>query len=327
MKKLHWALMGALAAVIAVFTVIVAISDSSEAARMGGGSRTTYRSTGGGGNYSRSGGTQRTVSHPQTSNRTMSHRTQTGGKSARTHTKGTSTGGKSAKTHTKGTTTAGNKGKTHTASKNHPKTGNVHKPKHVAHNPQHKVGKLGKLHNHNPQVIAKHGHFFRRSYYWAAIGGVLGWYFWDDAILDDDPIIPMFVSLPVCGDDDSDDCDVQPVSAVYAVPGAVSAPSRTSQSTVGRAQARGGCLVVVYKEPDFDGQTLQTSLDQPTLGDRRWKDAISSIQIFSGNWDFFVEDQYSGDTMTLEPGSYSDLGEDWKDKIGSFRCTPGQGQQ
>jgi hypothetical protein len=85
-------------------------------------------------------------------------------------------------------------------------------------------------------------------------------------------------------------------------------------------QPRGQCELVIYAEPGMKGLTAPTSEDQPRLADSGWENAIASIEIKAGTWEFFADVNYAGSTMRLSPGSYGKLGVDWSKKIGSFRC-------
>ena len=136
------------------------------------------------------------------------------------------------------------------------------------------------------------------------IGGIATWYWYDDLVPDDDAYVTTLAEVPYC-DDDSDDCGVRPV------------PARARPAPA----ARRGCLVSVYDERDFDGNVWTTSADQPDLGDK-WSNRITSVQVISGTWDFFLEPKYQNEMLTLENGTYSYVGDDWKDQINSFRCTP-----
>ena len=62
------------------------------------------------------------------------------------------------------------------------------------------------------------------------------------------------------------------------------------------------------------------------LSESGWQDAISSIQVQSGTWDFFTDDDFGGNTMRLATGTYPMLTPDWDKKINSFMCVqPGAG--
>ncbi len=84
--------------------------------------------------------------------------------------------------------------------------------------------------------------------------------------------------------------------------------------------AAGACEVTVFSEPNFTGQDATTGEEQPTLSQTGWQDQIVSVQVKSGVWDFFSEENFGGNNMRLRPGSYKDLGPEWSKKINSFMC-------
>ncbi|MGP0090322.1 MAG: hypothetical protein ACLPKB_10265 [Xanthobacteraceae bacterium] len=50
------------------------------------------------------------------------------------------------------------------------------------------------------------------------------------------------------------------------------------------------------------------------------------LQVQSGTWDFFSDDDFGGNTMRLTAGTYPTLTPDWGKKINSFTCVePGPG--
>ena len=89
------------------------------------------------------------------------------------------------------------------------------------------------------------------------------------------------------------------------------------------APAGGRCEVEVFAEPKFAGLNAPSDVDQPRLSDNGWKNEISSIQVKAGTWDFFSEDEFTGDNMRLPPGPYPELGPQWTKHIGSFMCVQG----
>jgi hypothetical protein len=82
---------------------------------------------------------------------------------------------------------------------------------------------------------------------------------------------------------------------------------------------RTGCEVVVYWDGGFDGEAWRTNDDQKDVGPH-WNDRISSIVVVSGIWEFYRDQQYKGEVMTLPPGGYPSVGGHWNDQISSFRC-------
>jgi hypothetical protein len=77
-------------------------------------------------------------------------------------------------------------------------------------------------------------------------------------------------------------------------------------------------LLDIFAEPNFAGKSDETDEDQPGLGD--WDNAISSIEVKAGTWDFFTEPDFKGEVMRLPPGKYGTLAETFSKHIGSFLC-------
>lgn len=182
------------------------------------------------------------------------------------------------------------------------------KPAHVRHNAKHMVGNLGKKYNHHPVIFSKHGHFFRRHYYSMLVGGVVTWFWYDDAVYDYDPVIPTLVSVPVCETDDTDDCEARPLASVRP------AAYRPPPAPVG-----GACELAVFWEPNFAGERMVAKEDMPYVGDQ-WNDHVTSIQIKAGSWEFYQDPEYGGDMVKMTPGPYPQLEDNFSGKISSFRC-------
>lgn len=87
--------------------------------------------------------------------------------------------------------------------------------------------------------------------------------------------------------------------------------------------AGGRCELTIFAEPGFGGLSAPTSEDQPRLVEAGWKNQIASLQVQAGTWDFFSEDEFTGENMRLAPGSYPQLGQEWTKHIGSFMCVQG----
>jgi hypothetical protein len=88
---------------------------------------------------------------------------------------------------------------------------------------------------------------------------------------------------------------------------------------------QGTCEVTIYSDASFGGTGVSTGEEQPTLSQSGWQNQIASVQVKSGTWDFFTDENFAGNTMRLPPGPYQDLGPEWTKKIGSFMCVqPGQ---
>jgi hypothetical protein len=83
---------------------------------------------------------------------------------------------------------------------------------------------------------------------------------------------------------------------------------------------QGSCEVTIFSDPAFAGTGVTTGDEQPQLSQSGWQNQIASIQVKSGTWDFFSDENFAGQTMRLQPGPYQDLGPEWTKKIGSFQC-------
>lgn len=97
--------------------------------------------------------------------------------------------------------------------------------------------------------------------------------------------------------------------------------SADAAAAAAAAQNRGQCEVVVFAEPGLKGESAPTNEDQPRLGEVGWKYEIASLQVKTGTWDFYTDDDYGGTAMRLKPGSYAKLAPEWSKKIASFQCT------
>ncbi len=82
----------------------------------------------------------------------------------------------------------------------------------------------------------------------------------------------------------------------------------------------GNCQLTIYENPGFTGLSAPTSDNQPLLSEAGWKDEISSIQVESGTWDFFNDENFGGDSIRMSSGSYPTLVAEWNKRIGSFMC-------
>jgi Beta/Gamma crystallin len=89
---------------------------------------------------------------------------------------------------------------------------------------------------------------------------------------------------------------------------------------------QGACELTIFSDPKFAGTSAPTSDNQQNLAASGWQNAISSIRVQAGTWDFFIDDNYGGNTMRLTAGTYPTLMPDWDKKISSFMCVaPGPG--
>jgi hypothetical protein len=82
----------------------------------------------------------------------------------------------------------------------------------------------------------------------------------------------------------------------------------------------GACQLTIYEDPNFAGLSAPTSDSQPVLSETGWKDQISSIEVQSGTWDFFNDENFNGESVRMATGSYPMLAPEWNKRIGSFMC-------
>jgi len=97
-------------------------------------------------------------------------------------------------------------------------------------------------------------------------------------------------------------------------------PAQTVALTTPPPMPQGSCEVTIFSDPNFAGTGVTTGDEQPQLSQSGWQNQIASIQVKSGTWDFFSDENFGGTTMRLQPGPYQDLGPEWTKKIGSFMC-------
>jgi CubicO group peptidase (beta-lactamase class C family) len=83
-----------------------------------------------------------------------------------------------------------------------------------------------------------------------------------------------------------------------------------------------GCEASVFWDGEMKGDMWRNTHDQPNLYSG-WNDQISSIQVTSGDWEFYQDAKYGGKVLKLAPGRYPFLGDEWNDTISSFRCVEG----
>src|SRR5262249_37076462 len=67
---------------------------------------------------------------------------------------------------------------------------------------------------------------------------------------------------------------------------------------------------------------VPTGDEQPRLSESGWQNQIASIQVQSGTWDFYSEENFGGEAMRLTPGPYAALAPEWTKRIGSVMCGP-----
>jgi hypothetical protein len=98
-------------------------------------------------------------------------------------------------------------------------------------------------------------------------------------------------------------------------------PPRTVAFVAPPPPAQGAaCEIAIFSEPNFSGTNATASEEQPHLSDNGWQNQIASVQVKAGTWDFFSDQEFTGETMRLPPGDYADLGPQWSKKAGSFMC-------
>jgi hypothetical protein len=81
-----------------------------------------------------------------------------------------------------------------------------------------------------------------------------------------------------------------------------------------------GCELLIYSETNFKGLSAPVDENQSSLSQDGWQNEIASVQIKSGTWDFYSDEDYAGEMMRLSAGSYPTLDPKWNKHIGSFMC-------
>jgi hypothetical protein len=82
-----------------------------------------------------------------------------------------------------------------------------------------------------------------------------------------------------------------------------------------------GCELLIYSEANFKGLSAPVDENQSSLSEDGWQNEIASVQIKSGTWDFYSDEDYAGEMMRLSAGSYPTLDPKWTKHIGSFMCS------
>ena len=101
---------------------------------------------------------------------------------------------------------------------------------------------------------------------------------------------------------------------------AVDAPVVAQPVAAPVAAVAQGCEISIHAEPNFGGVNSDVTADQPQLSQFGWDKAISSINIKSGTWDFYSDDNYGGQMIRLAPGQYATLAQGWDKTINSMMC-------
>ena len=77
--------------------------------------------------------------------------------------------------------------------------------------------------------------------------------------------------------------------------------------------------IVIYKQPNFTGDSRTFNNDDLNLIDNGINDQASSIVVKSGRWQFCSQPNFQGDCQVLEPGQYATLPQALNHRIESFR--------
>ena len=77
--------------------------------------------------------------------------------------------------------------------------------------------------------------------------------------------------------------------------------------------------IVIYKQPNFAGESRTFNGDDGNLVDNGINDQASSIVVKSGRWQFCSQPNFQGDCQVLEPGQYATLPQVLNHRIESFR--------
>src|SRR5439155_16590481 len=93
-------------------------------------------------------------------------------------------------------------------------------------------------------------------------------------------------------------------------PGAMP-PPQTVAFAAAPPMPQGRCEITIYSEPNFASNAVPTGEDQPQLSLSGWQNQIASVEVKSGTWEMFTEEQYAGNGMRLPPGSYPALAPEW----------------
>lgn len=162
---------------------------------------------------------------------------------------------------------------------------------------------------------------------YTALGAVLlgGSYYYADGYL--------AVARPYCAGISPDGCRLNWQSVEFedggsdwqcvqycARPGALPPPRAMALVEPPPPATGGACEITIYPEPDFAGTAVTTGEEQPRLSESGWQDQIASVQVASGTWDVFSDENYTGTSLRLEPGQYPTLGPEWTKHSGSFMC-------
>jgi hypothetical protein len=145
------------------------------------------------------------------------------------------------------------------------------------------------------------------------------------------PVAYAAVARPYCGGETENGCNLTwrdvPTEDGQVIPQCVQyCPRGVEPVAVSAAQQppaptgnEQGCEVKGYSEPDLQGQSFTTGDSYPTMDE--WKQQVGSLEVISGTWDFYSDDNYGGESIRLTPGQYRTLGDNWTNAISSFMCS------
>lgn len=137
---------------------------------------------------------------------------------------------------------------------------------------------------------------------------------WRDVPTEDGDVIAQCVQF----------CPRAPTAVSTEAPPAVAAPTladtRTAAAAVPAGAMAKGCDMSIHADPNFGGINSQVTDDQPQLSVSGWNQAISSITVKSGIWDFYADENYGGQMIRLAPGQYPTLAQGWDKTINSLMC-------
>ncbi|MDZ7951334.1 beta/gamma crystallin-related protein [Nostoc sp. DedQUE09] len=86
------------------------------------------------------------------------------------------------------------------------------------------------------------------------------------------------------------------------------------------ATIQGGASAQVFTDANFSGLASTIFSDDIGLFDlNNFNDKISSIKVFSGQWTFWSDANYSGVGIILNPGDYATIPPEFNDVISSAK--------
>jgi hypothetical protein len=99
----------------------------------------------------------------------------------------------------------------------------------------------------------------------------------------------------------------------------VVAPITKTPAAPADQPAATGCEIEVYTAANLAGQSATVTEDEPELSED-WSGSISSARVVAGAWDLFDEENFNGEAMRLEKGTYGTLTAGWDKRIRSMLC-------